>query len=214
MKRDKHGRFITKTTPQLLDWVKPLNYNQRKTYLLRDWVHDYRPKQGDPDFNPFRLRKAGEEGKAKRKARDKKNHARNLETQRAYREKNKEKIYAQNKASNKRHEVARRIKSIEWYHNNKDYVAWKRLKKNFPIMTWEWFQENVLNGKCEQCGMTNKQHLKIYDSNLHVDHDHNKNQDVPRGVLCSRHNCGMGFYDDNIEEMEKAIEYIKKKQLT
>tara|TARA_R100001163_G_scaffold64450_1_gene58736 strand:- start:480 stop:1124 length:645 start_codon:yes stop_codon:yes gene_type:complete len=214
MKRDKHGRFITKLTPQLLEWLKPLHQRKRDIYFIKEWVHVYRPKKGSPDFYAFRRRREGEEGKAKRRARDKKNHARILFMQRAYRERNKEKVYAQNRASRKRNVVARRVGNREWYHKNKDYVAFCRIRTKFPSITWEWFQANILRGKCEQCGMTNKEHNKIYGSNLHVDHDHYKNQNQPRGVLCSRHNVAIGFFDDNVLEMEKAIKYIKSKQLT
>lgn len=41
-----------------------------------------------------------------------------------------------------------------------------------------------------------------------VDHDHNTNK--IRGLLCSRCNMGLGFFDDSIEGLTKAINYLKK----
>lgn len=42
--------------------------------------------------------------------------------------------------------------------------------------------------------------------NLHIDHDHETG--LFRGILCSRCNNGLGFFDDNIEGLEKALAYL------
>jgi len=51
---------------------------------------------------------------------------------------------------------------------------------------------------CAICGTRN---------HLHVDHDHKTGQF--RGILCSKHNNGLGFLGDNIEGLEKALEYLR-----
>lgn len=42
---------------------------------------------------------------------------------------------------------------------------------------------------------------------LHVDHDHETG--LFRGILCSKHNNGLGFLGDNIEGLEAALEYLR-----
>lgn len=41
---------------------------------------------------------------------------------------------------------------------------------------------------------------------LSVDHDHETG--AVRGLLCDRHNRGIGFFDDNIEGLRKAVSYL------
>ena len=48
-------------------------------------------------------------------------------------------------------------------------------------------------------------------SKLCVDHDHNTGE--IRGVLCRKHNLGIGQFNDSIEELEKAIAYLKNPPL-
>lgn len=45
------------------------------------------------------------------------------------------------------------------------------------------------------------------DGFLHVDHDHNTGQ--IRGLLCAKCNQGIGCFKENIEALEKAIEYLR-----
>lgn len=58
--------------------------------------------------------------------------------------------------------------------------------------------EEYSKSGCEICG-THK--------HLHVDHDHKTGQF--RGILCSKHNNGLGFLGDNIEGLEKALDYLR-----
>jgi hypothetical protein len=67
--------------------------------------------------------------------------------------------------------------------------------------------------KCDICGgnevtgSTNNKHLsKTY--NLVMDHDHKTGKF--RGMLCNLCNRGLGNFKDNIDVLEKAIEYLKK----
>lgn len=46
---------------------------------------------------------------------------------------------------------------------------------------------------------------------LHMDHDHETN-DV-RGFLCTRCNSGLGYFRDNTELMQKAIEYLQQEPI-
>lgn len=52
--------------------------------------------------------------------------------------------------------------------------------------------------ECQICGVTD---------NLHIDHDHDTG--LVRGVLCRKHNIGLGFFDNDINALINAIEYLK-----
>jgi hypothetical protein len=56
-----------------------------------------------------------------------------------------------------------------------------------------------------KCGICNKSFKKIRAC---VDHNHDTKK--VRGLLCDKCNRGLGFFDDNIENMKNAIEYLKK----
>lgn len=59
-------------------------------------------------------------------------------------------------------------------------------------------------GKCACCG----RHEDLFKRNLHVDHDHDTGQ--VRGLLCTKCNPGIGYFDHSIERLEQAIAYLKK----
>ena len=56
---------------------------------------------------------------------------------------------------------------------------------------------------CEICGKATEQ--------FHIDHCHKEN--TYRGLLCSHCNSGLGFFTDNQEHLQKAIEYLNAHQL-
>ena len=58
------------------------------------------------------------------------------------------------------------------------------------------------NGKCSLC---NKMYIQ-----LHIDHCHSTG--IVRGLLCSSCNSALGKFGDNIEGLQKAIDYIKKSE--
>ena len=91
-----------------------------------------------------------------------------------------------------------------WKQKNPEKVKETGLKQKYKISLKEWkcLWDNQ-EGKCAICG-------KYFNStsNAYVDHDH-KNGKV-RGLLCLRHNLGIGTFDDNIDLLFKAIEYLGK----
>lgn len=79
-----------------------------------------------------------------------------------------------------------------------------RLKKsNF---TPELFLERLLeqDNACAICGIDTAGGR----GDFHADHDHSTGK--PRGVLCHKCNVGLGHFNDNIELMQAAIEYLSK----
>lgn len=57
-------------------------------------------------------------------------------------------------------------------------------------------------GRCAICNI----HYSAYKRKLHVDHDHENN--VVRGILCTNCNRGLGCFKDNSDFLQKAINYI------
>jgi hypothetical protein len=82
-------------------------------------------------------------------------------------------------------------KNDEDYNNRrKEYNRYYKLRFTYNIGEDHYKQLLKLAGnKCEICGMTNEENVKIFTKNLSVDHNHKTNE--IRGILCS--------YCNNIE---------------
>lgn len=84
------------------------------------------------------------------------------------------------------------------------------LKKRYNITQQEY--ETKLAGqdyKCAICGKDasdNKRGGKL--DPLHIDHCHESNK--LRDLLCHQCNSGLGQFKDNIEILQKAIDYLRK----
>lgn len=97
----------------------------------------------------------------------------------------------------------------QYNKDNAEEIRGKKLVKNYwPNFTWqeaitEWdrlFKEQ--DGKCALGHLVSK---------LHVDHCHHTG--VVRGLLCYNCNNGIGRLKDNIQLLEKAIDYIKRSKI-
>ena len=98
----------------------------------------------------------------------------------------------------------------EYYLKNKDKI--KKQKKQYHLknrynITPEQLDNLYLeqNDCCKICGI----HKDDTSRGLVIDHDH-KTMEV-RGLLCNEHNLMLGLSKDNIEVLEKSIEYLKTK---
>lgn len=84
------------------------------------------------------------------------------------------------------------------------------LKKQYGI-SLEEYNELLLkqNNKCAICGNfeTQRSNPKGKIDSLRVDHNHKTNK--IRGLLCSKCNFGISQFNDDIELLLKAIEYLK-----
>ncbi len=88
---------------------------------------------------------------------------------------------------------------------NPEFVEARRLSqekaraKKYGV-TLEWLAAHTA---CEICGRA--------DSRLHVDHDHQTGE--VRGMLCSQCNTGLGLFQDSLDRLTKAKEYLCKPKL-
>jgi hypothetical protein len=104
---------------------------------------------------------------------------------------------------NKKREANGRING-----RNKKRDTYKRMKK-FGISVEEYngmLEEQ--NNKCEICGI----HIEDYKNsskiprNFAVDHNHITGE--VRGLLCSNCNTALGSFKENLEALQKAIDYL------
>jgi hypothetical protein len=85
-----------------------------------------------------------------------------------------------------------------WRRKHKD-VARAQYFKKFYNITLEQYAEMAKNNnnKCSICGLETK---------LYVDHSHITGK--VRGLLCHKCNTGLGFFNDSIDNLKKAADYI------
>lgn len=60
------------------------------------------------------------------------------------------------------------------------------------------------NGSCACCGANSTE----FRRGLHVDHDHITGK--IRGLLCTKCNPGLGYFDDSIKKLQLAVAYLEK----
>ena len=108
---------------------------------------------------------------------------------RSWREKNRAK---HNETARKSHERNKHK------HIGKARIYWLMSRYN---MTEEQYKQMLLNqsNKCLICGKEHENTTK----GLHVDHDHNTN--IIRGLLCSKCNTALGWYEKYRIEIENYL---------
>ena len=106
-----------------------------------------------------------------------------------------------------------KLTSENWYDHDKDKnnickkCACKgsrsskiKCKYNLTVEDYNILLESV-NNKCEICGS---------GIGLCVDHNHSTGE--IRGILCFKCNSAIGFLEDDINKLSKAIEYLLKEE--
>lgn len=87
----------------------------------------------------------------------------------------------------------------------KDLAVDKRFKKVYGISLIKYNEMlDSQNNSCAIC-LKNKDKFK---KRLVVDHDHVSGK--VRGLLCFRCNVSIGSFDDNVETIQRSIEYLNK----
>ncbi len=136
------------------------------------------------ELNKEKLRVSGQEYRNRSKERKK-------EYDKRFRVENKDKILGDKinrKLSGKSYEEARR--------------SMLKAKYNISIEDYDNLVK-LQDGKCKICKTTK---YPGKGKCLHVDHDHQTGE--IRGLLCTKCNLGLGHFEDNIEYLTKAIEYL------
>ena len=110
----------------------------------------------------------------------------------------------------------RKIESKQWYENNKErkkelskaYKHTKKdkdLQKTYGISLEEYNRKMAQqNCRCKIC-LTHQDNLKRA---MCVDHDHETGK--VRGLLCDTCNRSLGLLKDDINTLERALEYLKE----
>jgi hypothetical protein len=93
----------------------------------------------------------------------------------------------------------------KYIKNNKDAIKNTILKRKYGISLPTYFKMfEDQEGKCKICKV--KLNSGIYNENGMIDHCHATGK--VRGILCHLCNIGLGAFKDNIEVLEKAIQYL------
>lgn len=128
-----------------------------------------------------------------------------------YREEHKEEIKQKAVIYRKHTREARKIYSKSYKEKNKSEIKNSILKRHFGI-TLETYNELAINQN-NLCLICNKPEMGIDKRSnkrrlLAVDHDHKTGK--VRGLLCSKCNRGLGYFNDNVELLKNSINYLEK----
>lgn len=90
----------------------------------------------------------------------------------------------------------------DWSKNNEDKVKDHQLRRYYDINLEEYREiEKSQNYKCKICLQTNK-HTRMFA----VDHCHKTGK--VRGLLCTNCNTAIGLFEENKDNLLRAIEYL------
>lgn len=86
--------------------------------------------------------------------------------------------------------------------DKKGYNVFYQKKNKYNLNKEEYLKLYTdQNNKCKICG-------ESFD-NIKACVDHSHTTGLVRGLLCSKCNKGLGFFNDNIEILKKAIDYLQ-----
>lgn len=158
-----------------------------------------------------------------------KNPEKYLETRRIYREKHKEEIAEKRAKNREEHKIYAKeyynnnIEKIKLYYSqehikkknkenkrkNSILIRERRLKKNWNLTIMEY--NKMFDDQHGCCAICNTHQSKVKKS-FSVDHNHATGK--IRGLLCNTCNTSLGGFKDDINIIFKAIEYLKKYQIS
>lgn len=119
--------------------------------------------------------------------------------------KNKESV----NAYKRQYRIDNKDSIAQWRKDNKEVNRGKRLNKSFGITLDQYYEMyNNQFGLCKICGKPEESKgssgaIKM----LAVDHCHKNG--VVRGLLCQKCNVALGSFNDDIEILQSAIDYLK-----
>jgi len=84
----------------------------------------------------------------------------------------------------------------------KSYERNNKLKKKYGLSAQDW--DNLYDSQLGRCAICL---TPLVESRPHVDHDHTNGK--VRGILCHTCNPGLGYFKDDVEVLQRAIDYLK-----
>lgn len=147
---------------------------------------------------------AKERAKKTRKIRDARNREKLNEQMREYRKKNPEIIKAikQRQWQNNKESIGSRNKA--WRDSNKNVTKNQKLRAQYGITLDDYHCMLVAQNNC--CALCGKEFGDTQFTRPAVDHCHNTGK--VRGLLHGQCNTGLGFFNDDIDLLLKAAEYL------
>ena len=94
----------------------------------------------------------------------------------------------------------------QWSQDNKDKVRKHNLKSKYNITPKQYNLILLQQNNC--CGICNE-HKDTFLKCLCVDHCHTTQK--VRGLLCTKCNTAIGLLNDNINNLNNAIDYLNNK---
>lgn len=123
-----------------------------------------------------------------------------------WKENNPEKRKANQAEWHKKNKDRVNKRQVEWRNRNKEKAKFYTIKSAYGISKEEYL--SMLGGqknKCWICGIVfGTEQL----NRPHVDHCHKTNR--VRGLLCTQCNKGLGLFGDSINNLKRAIDYLKR----
>lgn len=96
-------------------------------------------------------------------------------------------------------ETSRRAR-VKYRHRYKFYA----LKRDYGLTREQY--ESMLRAQNDCCAICAVAFASLPSKKTHVDHCHHTGR--VRGILCHKCNLGVGMFDDNAENLSKAIAYL------
>ena len=97
--------------------------------------------------------------------------------------------------------------AVKWRDKNPEKQHATEIKRRYGLSIEDY--NAMLVKQNMKCAICDKQHdPSIKRGRLYVDHCHKTGK--IRALLCAAHNSMLGYAEDDIETLEKAIEYLKK----
>lgn len=92
-----------------------------------------------------------------------------------------------------------------YYTADKERYKWRTINNLYGLSKEDFF--NLFEKQDGKCALCRKPFPGLTKNQLHIDHCHTTN--TVRGLLCMTCNVGLGMLGDNIEGLEKALQYLK-----
>jgi hypothetical protein len=114
----------------------------------------------------------------------------------------KRKIYRESKVYAKSYKSC----GCVWEYSGKKDTYWKHIQNTYYLSQEDY--ESLLDYQDNGCAICKSKTTKTSKTQkLHVDHCHATGK--IRGLLCSKCNSGLGYFEDNPDFLMRAIDYLK-----